>query len=154
MNADVRERRKGDSTATSLAPTVLLLSDDEFLVKAVRGVVRSPWKLGHHGAGAYLSRDAFAHQNVRLVIFDDYAVDENDRGWMLAQIRKRFSNAPFLYIAAVQSNANEKRARANGAQYYISKPLSLERFGMVLKSFLQAQHPDRRNVFGLPGPAS
>ena len=36
-----------------------------------------------------------------------------------------------------QSDGNEKRARINGAHYYASKPLSLERFGYVLRSFLQ-----------------
>jgi len=43
-----------------------------------------------------------------------------------------------LYVAGSQSEANDKRARTNGAHYYVSKPLSLELFGRVLHSFLQA----------------
>ena len=77
--------------------------------------------------------------NVRLVILDDQTVEENDRGWLLAQIRKHFSSGSLLYVAGSQSDGNEKRARINGAQYYVAKPLSLERFGYVLESFLQTQ---------------
>jgi DNA-binding response OmpR family regulator len=60
------------------------------------------------------------------VILDDQAVVENERGWLLAQIRKHFSGISLLYVAANQSDGNEKRARTNGAHYYSSKPLSLE----------------------------
>ena len=74
---------------------------------------------------------------MRLAIVDDQAVEENDRGWLLTQIRERFSADSLLYVAGSQSDANEKRARTNGAHYYVSKPLSLERFGQVLRSFLQ-----------------
>jgi hypothetical protein len=44
-----------------------------------------------------------------------------------------------LYIAGSPGDGNEKRARANGAHYYVSKPLSFDRFGQVLESFLKAQ---------------
>ena len=86
-----------------------------------------------------MSREVFAQPNVRLVVLDDQAVEENDRGWLLAQIRKHFSGNSLLYIAGSQSDANEKRARTNGAHYYISKPLSFERLRYVLQSFLQVQ---------------
>ena len=82
----------------------------------------------------------FTQPDVRLVIFDDQVVEENDRNWLLAKIRKYFSGAALLYVAGSQSDRNEKRARSNGAQYYVSKPLSLERFGHVLQSFLQAEN--------------
>jgi DNA-binding response OmpR family regulator len=129
-----------------LAPTVLLLSYDEALAKVVQGIVKPPWKLVRHGTDKYVSREVFALPNVRLVIFDDQAVEENDRGWMLAQIRKHFSGISLLYVAAGQSDANEKRARTNGAHYYVSKPLSVERFGHVLESFLHAQQFDGRDA--------
>lgn len=129
---------KTDSKAIRFAPTVLLLSDDQALANLVRGVVKQPWQLVRHGTDKFLSREVSAQPNVRLVIFDDQAVGENDRGWMLAQIRKHFSGTSLLYIADAQSNGNEKRARTNGAHYYVSKPLSSERFGYVLQSFLQA----------------
>jgi DNA-binding response OmpR family regulator len=118
---------------------VLLLSDDEALAKLVLGIVKRPWKLVRHAADKYLGRELFAQPNVRLVILDDQAVEENDRGWLLEQIRKHFSGPPLLYVAGSQSDANEKRARTKGAHYYVSKPLSIERFGQVLQSFLQAK---------------
>ncbi len=125
--------------AKPCAPTVLLLSDDEALAKLVHEIVKRPWKVVRHGTAQHLNREASYQPNVRLVIFDDQAFEETDRGWMLAQIRKRFSGVSLLYVASVQSDANEKRARTNGAHYYSSKPLSLTRFGYVLQSFLDTQ---------------
>jgi DNA-binding response OmpR family regulator len=128
-----------DLEETRLTPILLLLSDDEELADLVREIVKQPWKLVRQCADGYTSREFFAQSNVRLAILDDQAVGENERGWMLTQIRKHFSGIPLLYVAGRQSDANEKRARTNGAQYYVSKPLSVERFGQVLRSFLQAQ---------------
>ena len=110
------------------------------------GIVKRPWKLVRHGADKYVSREVFTQPNVRLVIFDDQAVEENDRGWLLAQIRKHFSGSSLLYVAGSQSDGNEKRARTNGAHYYVSKPLSLERFGYVLRSFLRTQQAERNDA--------
>ena len=136
MNTDPEETRR-------LSPTLLLLSDDEALAGLVRGIVNWPWKLVRQGAAGFVSHEVFSQPNVRLVILDDQTVEENDRGWFLAQIRRHFSGGALLYIAGNQSDDNEKRARTNGAHYYVSKPLSLERFGYVLQSFLQAQRGDR-----------
>jgi DNA-binding response OmpR family regulator len=131
VNADLDETR--------LSPRLLLFSDDQVLADLAGGVVKPPWKLVRQGADGLTGREVFAQPNVRLVVLDDQAVEESDRGWLLAQIRKHFSGASLLYIASLQSDDNEKRARANGAQYYVSRPLALERFGHVLESFLQAQ---------------
>jgi len=120
-----------------LSPTLLLLSDDELLADFVLGIVKRPWKLIRHGADKYGSREVFTHPNVRLVILDDQAVVDNERGRLLTQISKHFSGTSLLYVAAIQSDCNEKRARANGAHYYASKPLSFEQFGHVLRSFLR-----------------
>jgi DNA-binding NtrC family response regulator len=127
-----------------LAPSVLLLSDDVALADLVRGVVKRPWKLIRHAADQFLTREVLAQPNVRLAILDDQAVAENDRGRLLAQIRKHFSGISLLYVAGGQTDGNEKRARANGAHYYVSKPLSLDRFGQVLESFLKAQEVSGR----------
>jgi DNA-binding response OmpR family regulator len=134
-----RLKENHDLKESRLAPTVLLLSDDEALTDFVGRVVKRPWKVIRRGADKYGSREVFTQPNVRLVILDDQAVVETERGWLLAQIRRHFSGTSLLYVAASQSDGNEKRARANGAHYYASKPLSLERFGYVLRSFLQAQ---------------
>ena len=135
-----------NSEETRLSPTLLLLSDDEALAGLVRGIVKRPWELVRQGTDGYVSHKVITQPNVRLVILDDQTVEENDRGWLLAQIRRHFSGGSLLYVASSQSDGNEKRARTNGAQYYVSKPLSLERFGYVLQSFLQAQRGDRRST--------
>ena len=122
-----------------LAPALLLLSDDEKLIECVRGVVKPPWRLDRYGDGAGTGHKMFRQLNVRIVILDDQAVEENDRGWLLTRIRKRIPGASLLYVAGNHSDASEKRARGNGAHYYVSKPLSFERFGYVLQSFLRAQ---------------
>ena len=119
-------------------PTLLLLSDDEALTDLVLRIVKQPWKLVRQGADTDMSRKVFTQPHVRLVIFDDQVVEENDRNWLLAKIRKYFSGAVLLYVAASQNDQNEKRARTNGAQYYVSKPLPLDRFAHVLQLFLQA----------------
>ena len=140
-----RSAVKNDPKAIRRPPTLLLLSDDEALASVVRGIVVRPWVLVHHSTRDYLRRDGLPPQNVRLVILDDQAVEEADRGWILAQIRKRLSGTPLLYVAADQSDANERRARTNGAQYYVSKPVSAPQFSHVLRSFLQAQRTDRQS---------
>jgi DNA-binding response OmpR family regulator len=119
--------------------TLLLLSDDEALAGLVLGIVKPPWKMVRDGADGYMSRKIFAQPNVRLVVLDDQAVQENDRGRLLGQIRKHFSGHPLLYVAGNHSEVNEKRARTNGVHYYASKPLAREQFGRVLQSFLQTQ---------------
>ena len=129
MNTDLKEVR--------LIPRALLLSDDEELVEFVRRVVKRPWRLVRQRADKFMTREVLAQPNLRLAILDDQAVDENDRGRLLTQIRKHFSGVPLLYVAASPNDGNEKRARANGAHYYVSKPLSFDRFGQVLESFLQ-----------------
>ena len=139
-----RSAVKSEPKGMRRPPTLLLLSDDEALAALVRGIVARPWVLVHHKSEGYLRHDGLPQQNVRLVILDDQAVEETDRGWMLAQIRKRLSGTPLLYVAASQSDANERRARTNGAHYYISKPVSVDQFRHVLKSFLQAQRTDRQ----------
>ena len=118
---------------------MLLISDDEALADLVLRTVKQPWKLIRSGADGYTSQSIFTRPNVRLVVVDDQCVAENDRSWLLAQIRRRFSGTPLLYVADSHNDGNEKRARSNGAQYYDSKPLSPDRFALVLESFLRVQ---------------
>jgi len=116
---------------------LLLLSDDAALVSLVRGIVEHPWELVRQSAARYLDHLISAPPNVRLVIFDDQDIEEGDRSRLLGQIRKHFSGDPLLYVAGGHSDDNEKRARTNGAPYYVCKPLPHERFIHVLQSFLQ-----------------
>ena len=119
--------------------SALLLTDDEELVDFVCRVVKPPWRLVRQSADKFMTREALAQPNLRLAILDNQAVDENDRGRLLAQIRRHFSGIPLLYVTNIPSDGNEKRAHTNGAHYYVSKPLSFDRFGQVLESFLHVQ---------------
>ena len=103
----------------------------------VEGIVKNPWKLLRHAPDGYLSLRIFSEPNVRLVILDDQLVQENDRGWLLGQIRKDFSGCSLLYVTNHHSEHNEKRARTSGVHYYTSKPISDGQFARVLQSFLQ-----------------
>lgn len=122
----------------TLAPSLLLLSADEALKDFVTGVLQPPWTLAHH-TGAFTSPEVFAWPNVRLAVFDDQGVEEDDRGTLLKQIGRYHPTAPLIYVAAAHSDANERRARTNGARYYTSKPILPEHFQCVLQSFLRAQ---------------
>jgi DNA-binding NarL/FixJ family response regulator len=140
MTPQKRPRKKGRNLAVSpLQLTLLLLTGDDALSALVREMAEPPWKLAHHSIRELKTSNAFAQPNVRLVILDDQAANESDRGWLLAQIRRRFPGTSLLYIAESQSDDNERRARTNGAQYYVSRPLAAERFGHVLRSFLQSE---------------
>ena len=95
-----------------LMPSALLLSDDEELVDFVRRVVKRPWRLVRQRADKFMTREVLAQPNLRLAILDDQAVDENDRGRLLAQIRKHFSGVPLLYVAgSPKRRQRETRAR-------------------------------------------
>lgn len=123
-----------------LPPTLLLLTHDEELTALVLKAVKKPWKLVSRHPDRFVSDKAYAQRNVRLVIFDDQSVGENDRGWVLTQIRKHFFGSLLLYVAGTQTDHNERRARTNGAHYYVSKPLPPDPFNRVLQSFLSRQN--------------
>jgi hypothetical protein len=85
-----------DSGEIRPSPTLLLLSDDEVLADLVFRIVKRPWKLVRQGADGCMSHRVFNQPNVRLVVLDDQGVEENDRNWLLAQIRKHFSGTSLL----------------------------------------------------------
>ena len=121
------------------SPILLLLSDDAALADLVLRIAQPPWQLVRQGGDSCQSHKLFTVANVRLVLLDDQAVEENERNWLLTQIRRHFPAAALIYVAGRQSDGNEKRARTNGAHYYVSKPIAPDRFSHVLQSFLQAQ---------------
>ena len=119
------------------SPVLLLISEDEELATLICNLAKPPWRLVRRAAYTNTPQSILGEAHVRVVIFDDQAVQENDRGGLLAQIARFFSGVPLLYVTTTQTDANEKRARMNGAHYYISKPLPRERFTQVLQSFLK-----------------
>jgi DNA-binding response OmpR family regulator len=134
----LRDHFNNVTAMLTLAPTLLLLSADEALKDFVATVVQPPWNLAHH-AIPLTSPEVFARPNVRLVVLDDENVEENERGRLLTQIGRHVPTTPLIYLAARQSDANERRARTNGAHYYTSKPISPAHLESVLQSFMRAQ---------------
>jgi hypothetical protein len=115
---------------------VALLSTDETLANAIGSVVEAPWRLELR---CYISGliDFLELPDVRLVVVDDEAVTEGDRGWLVAQIRRHLEGATLLYVAASYSAENERRARSHGAHYYTSKPIETDDIAGVLKAFME-----------------
>lgn len=120
-------------------PTVLLLSEDQTLAELVNRVVQPPWSVAHIRR-PYSWKEALAWPKVRLIVLDDEHLDDSTRGWLLHQIGRRIPGAFVLYVAGNHADSVEIRARVSGAQYYVSKPLSPERFENVLSSFLKINH--------------
>jgi len=59
---------------------------------------------------------------VRLVIVDDEAIEDQMRGWLLERVRTSAPQAPFVYVAGAHSDATEKRARVQGQATTLRSP--------------------------------
>ena len=114
---------------------VALLSNDDNLAQIVRSAVEMPWRLERHFYNGEVG-DFLQLVDVRLVIVDDEAVSEGERGWLLGQVRRNLDEATLLYVAAIHSVENERRARGNGAHYYTAKPIQRDELMGVLKGFM------------------
>jgi len=139
MYSGARSQRE-TALATEVMPkqqwqTLLLLSAAQSLVDLVSEVSGPQWKVEHL---LIVRGNPFTLPNLRLVLLDDGVVEENERGWLLGQIRKHAPDASLLYVAASHTEENERRARSNGALYYVSKPLQPSQFILVLQAFLNA----------------
>lgn len=116
--------------------TLLLLTRDEQLAYLVAPLLDPIWTLARYD-GRYTAPEIFAHPNIRIVVLDDEGIAEADRGWLLNRILKGTRGAALIYVANDHSDAIEKLARGGGAHYYLSKPLSPQLFGYVLRSFIR-----------------
>jgi hypothetical protein len=95
---------------------VALLSNDDHLAISSARPVEMPWRLERHFYNGEVL-DFLQLADVRLVIVDDEAVSDGDRGWLLRQVRRNLDEATLLYVAGSHSVENERRARGNGAHY-------------------------------------
>jgi DNA-binding NtrC family response regulator len=144
ISTDFKHRSKGELAKVAAGakevrqlggPVVVLLSADDNLAQLVNSVIESPW---HFERLFYLGGSVeFINADVRLVVFDDEAVSEIDRGWLLAQVRRRLERATVLYVTAHHTAENERRARSNGAYYYTSKPIHNGELAGVLRAFMK-----------------
>ncbi len=110
---------------------VLVVSGDGSLVEVVRKAYRSGWRVETRDE-AVAGREILNRTNVRMVVVDDSALIENERGWLLHRIRRSVPDAFVVYVAAQHSPEVEREARASGAAYYASKPIDGERLARVL----------------------
>jgi DNA-binding NarL/FixJ family response regulator len=123
--------------STQRPAAVVVFSTDLSLRQLAETAVSSPFECIVH-PNPYVGRDLVLKANVRVVVLDDESLDDDDRGWLVAQIRRRAPDARLVYVASNHTAANEKRVRANGAHYYTSKPIDSERFLRVVQAFLTA----------------
>jgi len=116
---------------------VVIFSADRELTALTEGAVQSPWKV-ESWEDPGVGREALARPNIKLVIVDDAAVQEEARGWLLDRIRRLVPQALLIYVANAHSAAEERRARAYAAQFYTAKPLDRDRIQRVIESFVRA----------------
>ena len=119
-----------------IPPTLVLISADDGLSRFVTGKVKPPWNISAYRP-TEMVRPMFTDPNVQLVVFDDEAIDASLRGMLLGRIRRLTGGGALLYVAGSHSDQTERQARANGAHYYVSKPIEFEGFSRVLESFLR-----------------
>jgi DNA-binding NtrC family response regulator len=113
-----------------------MFSADKELTALIKKIAAAPWKI-QRCEDPTIGREALSYPNVRLVIVDDAAVDEEARGWLLDRIRRFVPQALLIYIASTHTPNDEMRARRYSAQFYTAKPLDLDRTGRVIEAFIR-----------------
>lgn len=118
------------------SPELLLVSIDDSFSRLIGNVASPKWLVERRHNPSDAAR-ALLRPEVRLVVFDDQAVKESERGWLLAQVRKHKPGVPLLYVAAIHNDQTEILARRGGASYYTSKPIHDQQWTNVLRSFMR-----------------
>lgn len=112
-------------------PVALVVSHDGSLLERVMKSSRERWcveaRFDSRGG-----RDLLSAHDVRLVVIDDAALAESERGWFVDQVHLRAPKALVVYVASNHTPAMERAIRAHGVLYYTSKPLDEARFAQVL----------------------
>lgn len=116
---------------TAAEPAVLTVTRDDSLIELVTKA--SGLRDIEVRFDAPSAREFLFERNVRLVIVDDGAVADGERGWLLDQIRHRLPDAFIIYLASQHGPDVEKRARAHGVLYYTAKPVDTGRLTQVLR---------------------
>ena len=119
-----------------MAPTALLISTDTALAEELAAIIRTPWTLACHADGPS-APDLWSWIGVEIVVLDDDAIQDNDRGWILSKLGRHYREASLIYVAGDHNLLNERRARMNGAKYYAAKPLPGDLFALVIRSFME-----------------
>jgi DNA-binding NtrC family response regulator len=131
---DVDERRTVSDLSTRVgrdAPVVLVVTRDGELRDRVASAAPPSWVVETSADGPS-SRERLAARDVRLVVIDDAALLESERGWLVDRVRQRAPDAAIVYIASSHAPELERAVRARGVLHYTSRPVDLERLDRVL----------------------
>ena len=119
------------------ARTAVVFSRDETIFDLIVYGLSDTWRtlrcMEASDARIYLRRTG-----VKIVVVDDDAIEETNRGWLLGQAQRWAPRALVAYIAANHSSEVERRVRSRGVQYYLSRPVERELAIRVLRSLAQA----------------
>jgi CheY-like chemotaxis protein len=130
--------RPSASAARTRKPQVLVIADgDESLCSLAEQAGASAWSV-ESCRDAVNACDRLSEATPQLILIDDEAVRTDDRGWLLKRIRHRAPRTFVIYVAAHHDAETEKRARAHGVHYYMSKPVDPNRVIQVSQAFMKA----------------
>ena len=119
------------------ARTAVVFSQDETIFGLIVDGLSDAWDtlrcVESSDARLYLKKTG-----VQIVVIDDDAIEEINRGWLLGQAQRWAPRARVAYIAANHSSEVERWVRSRRVQYYLSRPVDRERALRVLRSFAQA----------------
>lgn len=123
---------------TTNEPAALVLSRDGSLLELVLQACGPPWVvepcLGCRAASQFLSE-----RTIRLVVVDDEALAESERGWFIDHIHRRSPDALVVYLASRHSPELERAIRAHGVLHYTAKPVETDRLTQVLRGIAARQ---------------
>ncbi|MGO9060997.1 MAG: response regulator [Candidatus Binataceae bacterium] len=115
----------------------MIADSDESLYSLAEQAGASAWGIESCRDAAHV-RDRLSESTPHLILLDDEAVRPDDRGWLLERIRLQAPRTFVIYVAARHDAETEKRARAHGVHYYMSKPVDPNRIIQVSQAFIKA----------------
>src|SRR6516225_7832602 len=132
-----RSREGAPIAAGKTVRMAVVFSKDESVIRLIRDGLGDGWRIelcSKPGEGLIFP----LRTGVGIVVIDDAAIDESSRGWLLDQVHRWAPDALVAYIASAHAPEVERRVRAQGVQYYLSRPVDRERTLRVLRSFVVA----------------
>jgi DNA-binding NarL/FixJ family response regulator len=117
-------------------------SDGGSIASLVDAAGRGRWLVDRSdGADA---RDSLLKPHLRLIVIDEAAVAESERGWLLEQIHRHAPSAGVVYIARDNSPEVERSVRARGVLHYTSQPIERERLVQLLRAIVESANSQPR----------
>ncbi len=116
---------------------VLLVEDEEELIQIVETVMQDE---GFEVRKALSAEDALVvcREYIPDIIICDIKMGEMDGLTMLGELRDdpRLSNAPFIFLTAIDSFGTKDKAKKLGANAYITKPFDVDELVATVKKLL------------------